>query len=215
MFTDPSGCMPKWLAWTLSGSAIIGGIILCATGVGGILGTVLIGAGAGSIINGYISEANGGDFTAGYIGGAISGALCATGAGLGGLAFNAASNAVGAACIGYVALGLGTSFAGGFVGNIAGELATNWIDPNLSISNMDWNSTINTSLVMGGLNIFAGLASGMSSMAGKMGKEMVVRSLSDANSVMALRLLAGTIAGSTETVFDLLTYLVKKLTSKF
>lgn len=45
--------MLKWLAWTLSGVAIIGGIALSATGVGGILGGILIGAGAGSIIADY------------------------------------------------------------------------------------------------------------------------------------------------------------------
>ena len=72
-YSDPSGNLPKWAAWLISGVAIVGGIVLCATGVGGILGGVLIGAGAGSLINGYVTEANGGDFTAGYIGGAISG----------------------------------------------------------------------------------------------------------------------------------------------
>ena len=72
-YSDPSGNLPKWAAWLISGVAIVGGIVLCATGVGGILGGVLIGAGAGSLINGYVTEANGGDFTAGYIGGAILG----------------------------------------------------------------------------------------------------------------------------------------------
>ena len=50
--------MPEWAAWLISGAAIVGGIVLCATGVGGILGGVLIGAGAGSLINGYVTEAN-------------------------------------------------------------------------------------------------------------------------------------------------------------
>ena len=76
MYADPSGHLPEWAAWLISGVAIVVGIVLCVIGVGGVLGGVLIGAGAGSLINGYVTEANGGDFTAGYIGGAISGALC-------------------------------------------------------------------------------------------------------------------------------------------
>ena len=45
--------MPKWLAWTISGGFIIVGIVLTATGFGGILGGGLIGAGVGSLIGGY------------------------------------------------------------------------------------------------------------------------------------------------------------------
>ena len=70
MYADPSGHLPEWAAWLISGAVIVGGIVLCATGVGGILGGVLIGAGAGSLINVYVTEANEGDFIAGYIGGA-------------------------------------------------------------------------------------------------------------------------------------------------
>ena len=51
MYSDPDGHLPKWAAWLISGAAIVGGVILCATGVGGIAGGVLIGAGAGSLIN--------------------------------------------------------------------------------------------------------------------------------------------------------------------
>ena len=36
MYVDPTGHMPEWLGWVLSSAAIIGGIVLCATGVGGI-----------------------------------------------------------------------------------------------------------------------------------------------------------------------------------
>ncbi len=46
-YADPDEHMPKWAAWLISGIAIIGGIILCATGIGGIARGVLIGAGAG------------------------------------------------------------------------------------------------------------------------------------------------------------------------
>lgn len=74
--------------------------------------------------NGYVTEANGGDFTAGYIGGAISGALCGVSAGLGGMAFAAASEVANLACIGYMALGGTASFAGGFAGNLAGTVYT-------------------------------------------------------------------------------------------
>ena len=83
MYSDPTGHIPEWLVWIISGAAVTFGIVLCATGVGGIAGGVFIGAGAGSLINGYVTKTEGGDFAAGYVGGAISGALCGVGAGLG------------------------------------------------------------------------------------------------------------------------------------
>ena len=138
MYVDPNGHMPKWAAWLISGVAIVGGIVLCAAGVGGILGGVLIGAGAGSLINGYVTEANGGDFTAVYIGGAISGALCGVDAGLGGMAFAAASEVANLACIGYMALGATASFAGGFAGNLAGTVYTSWHNSGFKSVDVDW-----------------------------------------------------------------------------
>ena len=209
-YYDPSGHLPEWAAWLISGAAIVGGIVLCATGVGGILGGVLIGAGAGSLINGYVTEANGGDFTAGYIGGAISGALCGVGAGLGGMAFAAASEVANLACIGYMALGVTASFAGGFAGNLAGTVYSSWHNSGFKSVNIDWGETLATSAIVGSLNILAGMGSAMSSIAGSMG-----RVATDVNSKFALRFLAGLIAGGTEAAYDLTSYLFSKLISAF
>lgn len=210
MYADSSGHLPEWAAWLISGVAIVGGIVLCATGVGGILGGVLIGAGAGSLINGYVTEANGGDFTAGYIGGAISGALCGVGAGLGGMAFAAASEVANLACIGYMALGVTASFAGGFAGNLAGTVYTSWHNSGFKNVDINWGETLATSAIMGSLNILAGMGSAMSSIAGSMG-----RVATDVNSKFALRFLAGLIAGGTEVAYDLTSYLIGKLISAF
>ena len=210
MYADPSGHIPKWLAWLVSGAAIVGGILLSATGIGGVLGGVLIGAGAGSLINGYVTEANGGDFTAGYIGGVISGALCGLGAGLGGMAFAAASEATNFACIGYMALGVTTSFVGGFAGNLAGTVYTSWHNSGFTNVDINWEETLMTSLIMGSLNIFAGMGAAMSSIAGSM-----ARVATDLNSKLALRILAGIIAGGTEAAYDLVSYLIGTLISTF
>ena len=207
-FTDPSGRLPEWLAWLISGAAIVGGIVLCAFGVGGVLGGSLIGAGAGSIINGYISKASGGDFTAGYIGGAISGALCGIGASVGGMAFAVASEAANSACLCYLALGVAASFTGGFAGNLAGTVYTNWHNSGFKSVDIDWEEALATSAMMGGLNIFAGVGSAMSTIAGSLGKAAI-----DVNSKYALRLLAGLIAGGTEAAYDAIAYLLGKLFS--
>ncbi|MBQ9108384.1 MAG: RHS repeat-associated core domain-containing protein [Clostridia bacterium] len=207
-FTDPSGHLPEWLAWLISGAAIVSGIVLCAFGVGGVLGGLLIGAGAGSIINGYTSKANGGDFTAGYIGGAISGALCGIGASVGGMAFAVASEVANSACLCYLALGVATSFTGGFAGNLAGTVYTSWHNSGFKSVDIDWEEALATSAMMGGLNIFAGVGSAMSTIAGSLGRAAI-----DVNSKYALRLLAGLIAGGTEATYDAIVYLLGKLFS--
>lgn len=206
MYSDPDGHLPKWAAWLISGAAIVGGVILCATGVGGIAGGVLIGAGAGSLINGYVNEANGGDFTAGYVGGAISGALCGVGAGFGGLAIVAASKVAGAACLGYLALGAASSFAGGFAGNLLGTVYTSWHDSGFKGVNLNWGETFGMSALMGTLNIFAGIGSAMSTVAGNMGK-----AASDLIFRWTFRALAGGIAGGTEALYDLTSYLIGRI----
>ena len=209
-YADPSGHLPEWAAWLISGAVIVGGIVLCATGFGSFWGGVLIGAGAGSLINGYVTEVNGGDFTAGYFGGAISGALCGIGAGLGGMAFAAASKVANLACIGYMTLGATISFAGGFAGNLAGTVYTSWHSSDFKSVYINWGETLTTSAIMGSLNIFAGMGSAMSSLAGSMGRVAI-----DVNSKFALRFLAGLIAGGTEATYDLTSYLIGKLISSF
>ena len=198
--------MPEWLGWVVSGAAIVGGVILSATGVGGILGGVLIGAGAGSLINGYISEANGGSFAAGYIGGAISGALCGVGAGLGGMAFAAATEATKFVCMGYLGLVAASSFGFGFVGNLAGTVYTSWHNSGFKNVDVNWRETLAVSALAGSLNVLAGMGSGISSVVGEMGKAAI-----DLNSKLALRILAGTIAGATEAVYDAISYILSKL----
>ncbi len=149
-YSDTSGNLPKWAAWLISGVAIVGGIVLCATGVGGILGGVLIGAGATA------------------------------------------------------------SFAGGFAGNLAGTVYTSWHNSGFKSVDIDWGETLATSAIMGSLNIFAGMGSAMSSIVGSTG-----RVATDVNSKFALRFLAALIAGGTEAVYDLSSYLIGKLISTF
>ncbi|MDY4937354.1 MAG: RHS repeat-associated core domain-containing protein, partial [Candidatus Onthovivens sp.] len=212
MYADHSGHLPEWAAWLISGAAIVVGIVLtvATAGIGSVIGGALIGAGSGSLINGYVTEVNGGDFTAGYIGGAISGALCGLGAGFGGAAFVAASEAVNFACIGYLALGVTASFVGGFAGNLAGTVYTSWHNSGFKSVDINWGETIGMSTIMGLLNIFAGMGAGMSSVAGSM-----ARTASDVNSKFALKLLSGLIAGGTEATYDISSYLINRLIAAF
>ena len=126
------------------------------------------------------------------------------------MAFAAASEVANLACMGYLALGVTASFAGGFAGNLAGTVYTNWHESGFKNVNINWGETLLTSAVMGSLNIFAGMGSAMSSIAGSMG-----RAATDLNSKFALRLLAGMIAGGTEAAYDLTSYLIGKLISAF
>ena len=209
MFSDPEGHMPKWLAWTLSGLAIATGLILSATGVGGIVGGVLIGAGAGALINGYVTEAAGGDFFAGYVGGAISGALCGVGAGLAGIAFNTATTLAGASVIGEIATGVAYAFAGGFVGNMAGTLYTEAHSSGWKNFQVDWEKMFFQSSTVGVLNILAGVGAGVSSALSAAPQKAIMLGISY-GSRNALRLLAGVVAGGTEAVFDLSAWLISR-----
>ena len=62
------------------------------------------------------------------------------------------------------------------------------------------------SALMGTLNIFAGIGSAMSTVAGNMGKAAI-----DLNSRWAFRALAGGIAGGTEALYDLTSYLIGRI----
>ena len=132
------------------------------------------------------------------------------GAGLGGLAFSAAANAANLASLGYLGLGALASFAGGFAGNLASTVYTNWRNSEFRKIDINWRETFKMSAIMGALNIFAGMGSGMSSIAGKMGKVAT-----DMNSKLALQILAGSIAGGIEFFYDLISYLISKLVSEF
>ena len=191
---DPTG--NDWLKIGLtiaSAAAIVGGIVLCATGFGGIAGGILLGAGAGSLISGYVNESNNGSFAGCWFGVLISGALCAAGAGLGGSLFVAATKTADIAAIGFLSASIGTSFAGGFLGNFVGSTVTSSIDGK----SIDYGRLALDSTFMGGLNVLAGFMSAISSVSILMGKVET-----NLNSKFALRLLSGMIAGGTEVTYD-------------
>lgn len=198
MFRDKNGHLPEWLGWIISGLTIGAGIALTATGYGGIIGGILIGAGAGSIIGGYSSKVSGGSFTAGYFGGLLSGAICGAGAGLGGYFLTIASNAVNYGVIGYLSASTFVSFFGGFFGNLSGTLVASFLDNKLDSFFNDFDIVICDSIILGSLNIVAGISSGLSSTLALTG-----RLSNDFNTKLVCKILAGTIAGGTESIYDL------------
>lgn len=210
MYVDSNGCLSKRSAWLISSAMIALSLFFCVTGIGGVLGSILLGAGVGSLVNGYINEAKGDDFTNGYYSGLVSGALCAAGAFYGGEAFFAASDAIDFACLGYLSLGATVSFAGGFLGNICGDIVESISAVGIKNFNIDWKKTLATSTLMGFLNIFAGLGSGMASCAGKMCK-----SATTLDSKFALKYLESIFSGGTEALYDLSSYLIGEILSAF
>lgn len=202
-FVDPSGHDSEWLGYLASVLLIGFGIAFSATGFGGALGGILIGMGAGSLINGCVTEANGGSFWAGYAGGMISGAICGAGAGIGGMAFAKATKFAGALCLKYLSLGALESFVGGFAGNFLGTIYTDWYNSGFKSVNLNMPELLVTSTFMGTLNIIAGVGSGAASIVGELGKTSGI----GANSQWAHRILSGSIAGATETLYDVTSYL--------
>ena len=158
-YSDPTGHAPQWLLKTLSVAMIIGGCVCVASGWGGPLGGVLISAGANSLISGSINEASGGSYAAGWTGGLFVGAISGFTAGLGGNLIIKATESVGVAAIGCLAAGIGTSYAGGIVGNIAGNLITSGMDQGVP----SVKGTVDDAAVVGMVNIFSGYGSGISS----------------------------------------------------
>ena len=208
IYNDPEGNLPEWIAWLISGVAIAGGLILTLAtgGILSLIGGALIGAGAGGLVNGYINKANGGNFWRGYIGGATSGFICGIGAGTGGLLFELAAKTINFAMLGYLSLGIATSFVGGFVGNILGTIVTESDNSGWENLDINWKETIEASILMGLLNVFAGFGSFASSSASSMSKMT-----SDISSKFAAKILAALIAGGTEAAYDLSSYFVSKL----
>ena len=78
-----------------------------------------------------------------------------------------------------------------------GSVTTAFFDFGFKSVNINWGSVLANSAVMGSLNIYAGAASGMSSLIDETGKTAV-----QANSVLVARLLAGTLSGSAEAIYD-------------
>lgn len=158
MYTDMKGNAPVWWQWALSGSLVVAGIVLTATGVGGVLGGVLISAGVNSVIGGYVNEMAGGSYTAGWVGGAVTGAFAGFGAGLGGTFLLNASNSVGTSVFVNLLKFGGASFGFGMTGSFAGSLTTSLIDQ----TPFNFNDSFNLSLLAGATTLLGGLGSTMS-----------------------------------------------------
>lgn len=159
MYTDSLGLAPEAWQWAVSGAMFLGGIILTATGVGGVLGGALICAGANSVISSYISEMSGGSATAGWVGGLVTGGISGIGAGLAGNLFLSATEATGAACLGKLAASAATAVTFGSGAAVAGEVASAKIDnrkPNKT--SMAKSAAANSSITLLG-----GIGSGIGS----------------------------------------------------
>ena len=109
-------------------------------------------------------------------------------------------------CLGYMAVGVGSSFAGGFAGNLAGTIYTNWHHSGFKYVDINWHETIAISTIMGSLNIAAGIGSGMSTIVANAGRDAVFPNIR-----FAARLFAGSIASGTEALYDLTSYLINRL----
>jgi len=197
MNTDPTGTWWSAETWLkiASYAAIIGGIVLTATGLGGIAGGILLAAGAGSLIGGYVNEARGGSFTAGWVGGAIAGFLCGTGSGVGGLLLLKATNAVNLACLGLAASGLFCGFLGGATGSYAGSFITAQIDRK----KFNKKEALYNAATLGCLNMLATLGSCSSIAASKAGE------------TGAYKFLAVYSASLTEAFYDASSYGIGKI----
>jgi hypothetical protein len=215
MIIDSSGQLPKWAAWLISGVLVIGGLTLsiltagiAAGGLvgalataGGILGNAMVAAGVSSMIGGYVNEAKNGSFEAGYWGGMVTGAITGLGAGVGGVLYGLVTQAANGAALGYFAFSMASSFTGGFLGNIAGSLVVSSIDH----TRINWGDVLMHSMVLGSLNILAGIGYDMSSAVGS-----IAKTGASIDTKIAARVLALMIASGTEGSYDLLSYLIGK-----
>ena len=140
--------------------------------------------------------------------------MCGVGAGLGGLAFKAATDTMNYACIGYLVLGAGVSFSGGFVGNMLGVITTAKIDS--TFNDINWCKTVAVSAAIGSLNILAGLSSFVGSIIADYGKKVApslmyianIGKYTNNNAMIASQIVAGGIASVTEGIFDFISYLI-------
>ncbi len=127
-YQDPHGCSPEPWQWLASGALVVSGLIMTATGVGGVWGGALIASGVNAIVGSYSSELTGGSTTAGWFGGAVSGGICGTVAGYAGKMLFDATSKVGTAVMANLAGAGVLSSAGGAVGGVAGEVVSAKID---------------------------------------------------------------------------------------
>ena len=196
--TDQTGELGAWWQTALSVGAIVAGLALTATGVGGVAGAMLVSAGASSLVGGELSEANGGSYAAGWIGGGIGGAICGGGAGLGGALFNSATESVGMSVLGCLGKAIGVSYGTGVFGNIASLAITDRINGD----KIDWKETISTSLVKGTTNIFSAIGCGMTNLLTGQGSPSINRALGVGLSV------------SVQAITDAASYLIERLWKK-
>ena len=157
MLSDHNGHAPEWWQWAISGTMVVAGVALVATGVGGVAGGALICAGANSMIGSYVSEATGCSSVAGWVGGMITGAACGTGAGLAGNLLVQATNATGAACLGNLAAGGAVAFGSGTVGSAIGQSVSAAIDGK----KLNSKEVVYASTATGAINCLSGLGAGI------------------------------------------------------
>lgn len=169
MYVDFNGNRPKWWKWVASTAAVIAGVLLVATGVGGVAGGMLISAGVSSIVGGYINEANGGSFDSGYFIGAATGALAGLTAGWGGTLMVSASKATGLAVIGYISSALGVSFVGGSVASFGNMYFNSYFNG----TKFDFNQALEAGLLGGTFNIFSAYLAGTSQIISSTGETIL------------------------------------------
>ena len=159
MYVDPNGTTwwnPfSWSTdtWMKVGSAamIVGGIMLLATPIGG----VLLAGSVGSLVGGGVNEISSGSFSSGWIGGLVTGVAMSIGSSAGLAMITAASSATAAAGLSTVMLGLGGfAVAGstGFLGAFGGNLITQHMD---GVKNLDYNAALIAGAVGGLFSVIA------------------------------------------------------------
>ena len=169
MYADPTGNMPEWAYWAISGGLIALGVGLVILSGGATIGPTtsllastfsgaFVSAGASSLITGYLNGENGGSFEAGYLGGMIIGAISGAAAELGGALIGKAVDACYATgvTLGQYLGGMGISFVGGTLGSFIGGLVTSKIDGR----EINRDVLLLTSIVSGGINLVGGYLSG-------------------------------------------------------
>ncbi len=97
---------------------------------------------------------------------------------------------------------------------MAGVMTTAKIDG--TFNDINWSKTAGISAAVGGLNVLAGIASGVGSIIADYGKRAApnlmyianIGKYTNPNIMVASRLVAGGIASATEGIFDVISYLI-------
>ena len=75
---------------------------------------------------------------------------------------------------------------------------------------IDYKQVALDSLVIGGLNVLAGIASGIANITSSLSRTLI-----DTSSKLSLRIISGVIAGGTEFTYDIISWIYGKLMSLF